>query len=268
MTSIHPRALVHPAARLGAGVVVGPDAIVDQDVELGEGCEVRARAVVTGRTVVGARTQIGYGAVIGAEPQDLSYRGAETFTRIGADCVIREYATIHRGTKEGSATVVGNRCYLMAGAHVAHNCRLEDEVILVNNVLLAGHVEVGFKAFLGGAAVVHQHVRLGAYCMVRGQTRLGQDVPPYCMATATNTISGINRVGLRRAGFDEVRRRRILRAVELLCRSGLNRSQALERLEADAEFAHEDTRLLVEFARGTRRGLCHWREAAGDAEDE
>lgn len=256
MNTIHPRALVHPSARLGNAVTIGPDAVVDAEVELGDGCEVRARAVLTGATTVGKGTQIGYGAIIGAEPQDLSYRGAPSRTRIGEGCVIREYVTIHRGTQEGSETVVGNRCYLMTGAHVAHNCRLEDEVILVNNVLLAGHVEVGFKAFLGGAVVVHQHVRLGAYCMIRGQTRLGQDVPPYAMATDTNLLSGINRVGLRRAGFDHARRRRILEALRVLCSSGMSRTGALAELENNAAFAHPDIQLIIEFARQTRRGIC------------
>jgi UDP-N-acetylglucosamine acyltransferase len=264
--NIHPRALVHPSARLGEGVVVGPDAIVDEHVELGAGCEVRARAVVTGHTVVGAGTQIGYGAVVGAEPQDLGYRGAVSFTRIGAGCILREYATVHRGTKEGTATEIGDRCYLMAGSHVAHNCRLADEVILVNNVLLAGYVDVGFKAFVGGAAVVHQFTRLGAYSMTRGQTRLGMDLPPYCMATHTNTISGINRVGLRRNGFDESRRRRILQAVGLLCASGLNRPQALEAIRRDDSLQHADIHLLVSFAESTKRGLCRWRE--GEAEED
>jgi len=267
MALIHERALVSPSARLGEGVVVGPDAIVGPEAEIGEGCEIRARAVIDGRVTIGPRTRIGYGAVVGAEPQDLAYRGAASSTRIGADCVIREYATIHRGTQEGTATEIGSKCYLMAGAHVAHNCRLADEVILVNNVLLGGYVEVGFKAFVGGAVVVHQFTRLGAYAMVRGQTRLGMDVPPYCMATHTNAVSGINRVGLRRAGFDEVRRRRIFRAVELLCRSGLNRSQALERLAGEPDFQHPDVEALAAFARSTRRGLCAWRDAAAESED-
>lgn len=267
MALIHERALVSPSARLAEGVVVGPDVIIGPGVVIGEGCEIRARAVIDGQTEIGPRTQIGYGAVVGAEPQDLAYRGADSFTRIGADCVIREYATIHRGTREGTATEIGSRCYIMAGAHVAHNCRLADEVILVNNVLLGGYVEVGFKAFVGGAAVVHQFTRLGAYAMVRGQTRLGMDVPPYCMATHTNAISGINRVGLRRAGFDEARRRRIIRAVEVLCRSGLNRSQALEKLVQDPVFQHPDVDVLVAFARSTRRGLCAWQERTSAEED-
>lgn len=268
LMSIHSRALVHPAARIGEGCVIGPDVVIGEHVELGAGCEVRARAVLDGHTTVGARTQIGYGAVVGAEPQDLSYRGAASFTRIGADCVIREYATIHRGTKEGTATVIGDRCYVMAGAHVAHNCRLEDEVILVNNVLLAGYVEVGRKAFIGGASVVHQFTRLGAYSMTRGQTRLGMDVPPYCMATHTNAISGINRVGLRRGGFDDTRRRRILHAVGLLCASGLNRPQALDALRADPDLDHPDIQLLVAFVESTRRGLCRWREAEAESDDD
>ncbi len=227
--------------------MIGPDAVIDEHVTIGANCEIRARAVITGHTSIGANNQIGYGAVIGAEPQDLAYRGAESYVRIGDGNVIREYATIHRGTKEGSATVMGDNCYLMTGAHLGHNCRLGNGVILVNHVLLGGYVEVRDGAFLGGAVVG------------RGQTRLGLDVPPYCMAVATNTVCGLNRVGLRRRGYDRARRKAIEAAYETYFWSGNNRLQALAVLDAAG---NDDVRLFAEFIRGTRRGICAATRAA------
>ncbi|MDR2463639.1 MAG: acyl-ACP--UDP-N-acetylglucosamine O-acyltransferase [Verrucomicrobiales bacterium] len=259
---IHPRAIVHPKAKIGEGTVVGPDAIIDEQVTIGAGCEIRARALITGWTTIGDNNQIGYGAVIGAEPQDLAFKNEESYVRIGSGNVIREYATIHRGTKGGTATVIGDHCYLMANAHLAHNCRLGNHVILVNNVLLGGYVEVRDYAFLGGAVAVHQFVRIGEYVMVRGQTRLGLDVPPYCMAVATNSVRGLNRVGLKRRGYDRERRRKIEQAYETYFWSGKNRAQALAALDADG-----DVKLFADFIRETRRGICGALRAGADADE-
>jgi UDP-N-acetylglucosamine acyltransferase len=253
---IHPRAIVHPQAKIGEGTTVGPDVMIDEHVTIGANCDIRARAVITGHTSIGADNQIGYGAIIGAEPQDLSYRNEESYVRIGSQNIIREYVTIHRGAKEGTATVVGDQCYLMANAHVGHNCRLGNQVILVNNVLLGGYVEVRDFAFLGGATVAHQFVRIGEFVMVRGQTRLGLDVPPYCMAVATNTVCGLNRVGLKRRGYDRERRRTIEQAYETYFWSGKNRTQALAALTADVATGGDDVRLFADFIRDTKRGIC------------
>ena len=143
MSEIHPTAIVEKGAKLGKGCVVGPGAIVGGEVELGEGCVVGPKAVLEGRVVMGAKNRIGVGAVIGGEPQDIAYQGAKSGVIVGEGNIFREYVTIHRGTKEGTDTVIGNGCFLMVGAHVAHNCRLADGVTLVNGVMLAGYVEVG-----------------------------------------------------------------------------------------------------------------------------
>ncbi|MDE1169835.1 MAG: acyl-ACP--UDP-N-acetylglucosamine O-acyltransferase [Verrucomicrobium sp.] len=254
---IHPSAHVDPAARLGKDVRVGAGAVVDAGCIVGDGCEIRAHAVVTGGTVLGQGNQVGYGAILGAEPQDHAYKAdPENPSRlvIGDHNVIREYATLHRGTKPGSETRVGSHNFLMTGCHVGHNCRIGDRATIVNNVLLAGYVEVQDRAFMGGGAVVHQFVRIGELAIVRGGSAVGKDVPPYCMSPELNQVSGLNRVGLRRAGLPESARRNIFRAFSLLYRQGLNVTQALERIEADLEGA--EIGKLLAFIRESKRGIC------------
>ena len=251
---IHASAVVSSRAELGQGVKVGPGAIVEDGCQIGEGCEIRAHAVITGGSHIGKNNQIGYGAVIGAEPQDLSFKYVPSRVVIGDHNVIREYATIHRGTMEDSTTEIGDHCFLMAGCHVAHNCRIGNHVVLVNNVLLAGHVEVEDRAFLGGAAVVHQKVRIGELSIMRGQTRIGKDLPPFFMAVDTNQVAGLNRVGMRRAGYEEKVRREVRAVYDLLYHSGCNVSQALDEIEK--QYASEPVKKLTAFIRASKRGIC------------
>lgn len=251
---IHPTAIVSSKAEIGKNVSIGPWAIIEEGCFIGDESEIRAHAVITGCSYIGQRNQIGYGAIIGAEPQDVSFKGGSSSVLIGNDNIIREYVTIHRGSAQSSITKIGNGCFLMAGSHVAHNCLLEDQVVLVNNVLLAGYVHVERKAFLGGAAVVHQHVRIGELTMTRGQTRIGKDLPPYFMAVDTNEVSGINRVGLKRAGISEEIRRKIEEAYKILYFKGLNVSQALEMIEKISDCS--EIKKLVAFIRNTKRGIC------------
>ncbi|MCA6574596.1 MAG: acyl-ACP--UDP-N-acetylglucosamine O-acyltransferase [Pseudanabaena sp.] len=268
--TIHPRAIVHPHAKIGEGTTIGADAIVDEFVQIGDRCEIRARAIITGHTQIGHDNQIGYGAIIGSEPQDISYQGEVSFVEIGDRNILREYVTVNRGTKEGSKTRIGNDNLLLTGAHVAHNCQVSDRVVLVNNVLLAGYVEVANNAFMGGDSVVHQFTRIGAYAMVRGQTRLSVDVPPYCMAVDTNMLLGLNRLGLRRNGFSPERRRAILNAYKVVYLSNRNRSQALEFLSTTPEFSNNpDIQLFCEFIKSSRRGICkHYERGTSCIEDD
>jgi UDP-N-acetylglucosamine acyltransferase len=254
---IHPRAIVHPNAKIGDGTTIGADVIIDENVEIGADCEIRARAIITGHTKIGDRNQIGYGAIIGSEPQDTSYKGAISFVTIGDRNIIREYVTINRGTKENSSTSLGNDNLLFTGAHIAHNCKVGNHVVIVNNVLLAGYVEVCDRAFMGGDTVIHQFTRIGAYAMIRGQTRLGMDVPPFCMAVDTNLVAGLNKVGMRRSGFDHTRRRMIQQAFDVFYRSNRNRTQALEYIENDPILSQsEDIQMFCEFLKSTKRGVC------------
>ncbi len=250
----HPTAQIDPTAQLGRGVRVGPGAVIEANCVIGDDCEIRANAILTGSCILGSANQIGYSAVIGAEPQDLSYKKTPSRVVMGNRNVIREHVTIHRGTTEGSETIVGDDNFLMAGAHVAHNCQIGNQVIMANNVLLAGYVQVGNCVFLSGGAAMHQHVRIGQMAMVRGLTRVSQDVPPYTMVIEDNQISGINRVGLKRAGLSTQSILEIRRAYRLLFRSGFNTTQGIAELEKQKITPEINT--LIEFVRTSKRGIC------------
>jgi UDP-N-acetylglucosamine acyltransferase len=204
MADIHPTAIVEDGARLGAGVTVGPFSIIGHRVRLADGVSVGSHVVVRGNTEVGERTRIDPHAFIGGDPQDLSYKGEDTGIVIGSDCLIREYATIHRGTTHGRGmTRIGHHTFLMVGAHVAHDCIVGDHVILTNNTLLGGHSEIGDYAILGGAAAVQQRTRIGAHCFVGGLVGVTCDLVPFAMAAGHRAaLAGVNVRGLKRRGFD------------------------------------------------------------------
>ena len=225
---LHPTALIHRDAQLGAGVTVGPYAVIEGAARIGDGCVIQAHAGIGAHVVMGRENLIGYGALIGGDPQDFAFQPAVKSTvQLGDGNKIREYCTIHRGTTEGSATVVGSGCFLMAGAHVAHNCHLGDHIVIANNSLLGGHVTVGDRVFIGGGSVFHQHVRVGRLAMCQGLTGCSKDLPPFATAAGINGIAGLNVVGLRRAGFTSEQRTEIKAAFSLLYRRGLNTTQAL-----------------------------------------
>lgn len=264
---IHPTASIDPTAELGHNVRVGPGAVIEAGCVIGDDCEIRPNAIITGRSRIGNGNQIGYGAVVGSEPQDLSYKGAPTRVVIGDRNVLREYVTVHRGTKEGTETVIGNDNFLMTGAHVAHNCRIGNHVVIVNNVLLAGYVQVQDRAFLGGGSVVHQFTRIGELAIMRGLTPISKDLPPYFMAVSVNRVSGLNRVGLKRGGYSLEVRRTIQNAYITLYRSGLNITQALDKL-SEGEVIPEVQKIIT-FIRASKRGICadvkrDWEDEDGD----
>jgi UDP-N-acetylglucosamine acyltransferase len=256
MPTIHPSAIIDPAARLSSGVEVGPGAIIEAGAVIGEGCRIQARAIITGHVRMGARNTIGQGAIIGADPQDFSFKpGTPSFVEIGDDNVIREYATIHRATKEGGATRLGNNNFLMVGIHMGHDSSVGNKVVMANNVLLAGHVEIQDGAVLGGGSVFHQFIRVGRLCMVRGGERFGMDIPPYLVAYGTNLVAGLNAIGLKRAGFGAEVRQEIKRAFHMLYRSGMNVSQSLEASRAES-WGPEAAYFWGFVTAAKRRGIC------------
>jgi len=204
MSSVHPTAIVEDGASIADDVTVGPFTVIGPEVTLAEGVTVGSHAIVTGRTTVGPRTRISSHVFIGGEPQDLSYKGEDTGVTLGADCVVREHATIHRGTSRGrGVTTLGDRCFLMVGSHVAHDCIVGDHAILTNNALLGGHSQIGEYAILGGASAVQQFTRIGAHCFVGGLVGVAHDIVPYAMTVGHRAvIAGVNVRGLKRRGFD------------------------------------------------------------------
>ena len=234
MSIIHPTAIVEDGARLGADVTVGAFSIVGRDVTLEDGVTLDAHVLIRGRTVIGARTRIAAFAVIGGEAQDLSYKGEETSLVIGADCVIREHVTIHRGTARGrGVTRIGANCFLMIGAHIAHDCVVGDNVILTNQAMLGGHSEVGDFVILGGIAAVLQRTRVGPHAFLGGMTGATRDIIPFAIATGRIArLAGINVIGLRRRGYDKPTLHAIHRAYNGFFKSKGPRD---ERLAAVAE---------------------------------
>lgn len=264
----HPTALIDPSAVVAAGVTIGPYAVIGAEVRIGSGTVIGPHAVIEPFVTIGANCRIHGHAVIGDLPQDLGFKpGTRSFVRIGDGCTIRESVTIHRGTKEDTVTVVDDGCFLMAGAHVAHNCRLGRRVIVANNVLLAGYVEVGDGAFLSGGAVVHQFTKIGRLALLSGNSGIGKDIPPFCIAAGVhlNSIAGLNVVGMRRAGLGPEDRKAVKRAFDLLYRSGLNFRDVPARIRA--EFASGPALEIADFIGASKRGICPFRETAG-AEEE
>jgi UDP-N-acetylglucosamine acyltransferase len=258
---IHPTALIAPGARLGREVRLGPYAVVEDETELGDRCEVRAHATVKRYTRLGADNVVHEGAVLGGEPQDVSYGGEPSGLVVGDGNRIREGVTIHRGSG-GGLTHVGSGCFLMAYVHVAHDNVIGDGAILANNVMLAGHVAIGERAFLGGGAGVHQFCRVGRLAMVGGNSKVVQDCLPFVITDgAPARARGLNVVGLRRAGFDPGSVRTLRRAYRLLLRSGLPLEAALGRLAAMGDPLVDE---WVAFVRASRRGFAHAHRSPGE----
>ncbi len=252
---IHPTAVVHPEARLGYNVKVGPYTVIGPDVEIGPECEIGSSVLIEGNTRIGRNNKIFHGAVIGTVPQDLKYAGETSHVEIGDDNIIREYVTVHLATGEGEKTRIGNGCLLMAYVHVAHNCQLHDHVILANAVNLAGHIEVGEWAIIGGMTPVHQFVRIGAHAFIGGGSRLAQDVPPFIRVAGNPVeVAGLNSVGLKRRGFDEATLQNLKLAYRILYRSGNNVTQALELIALECRLDPHIEELMA-FIRRSERGI-------------
>jgi UDP-N-acetylglucosamine acyltransferase len=255
-TLVHPTAVVDPTAELGEGVEVGPHAVIGAEVVIGAECEIGAGAQVQGPTTIGTRNRIFSHACVGFEPQDLKFGGERSYLEIGDGNTIREFATLHRGTELGGGkTVVGSDNLFMAYTHVAHDCIVGDRTIFGNASTLAGHVEVDDDAILSAFCAVHQFCRIGRHAYIGGYTVVTMDALPYAKTVGAKAVSlGINRIGLQRRGFDEERLKAVEAAYRTVVRSGLNTSDALEKLREDYP-ENEDVIYLVKFIEGTQRGI-------------
>jgi UDP-N-acetylglucosamine acyltransferase len=261
---IHPTALVDPGARIGASVEIGPFSNVGPQAVIGEKTIVQSHVVIEGEVQLGIGNFIGHGAVIGASPQDVSFSPErKTMVEIGNNNIIREYCTIHRGSPEGTATKIGDKNFLMAGAHIGHNCLIGNNIIIANNCLLAGHVRVDDGAFLGGGSTFHQFMHIGRLVMVQGSSAFGKDLPPFVIAAERNFVFGVNAVGLRRAGFGVKDRDEIKAAFKLVYLSRLNISQALEKA-ATMRLGAPAREFLDFVANAKKRGICRLNREPGN----
>lgn len=254
-TAIHATAIVHPKARLGVSVTVGPWAMIGERCIVGDGCVIGARAVLERNVTLAPRVRIGIGSIVGGDPQDLKYAGEDTEVIIGEGTVVREYATINRGTAESERTIVGKHCYIMSYVHLAHDCHVGDHVILSNGAQFAGHVTVGDRVGVSGLCVIHQFTRLGQYAYIGGGSKVVQDVPPYVISTGNpSKLYGLNTVGLRRNGFADETVRALKQAYQLLFRSDLKQAEAIARVQREVPPLPEVMH-LIEFVGTTSRGV-------------
>jgi UDP-N-acetylglucosamine acyltransferase len=264
-TLVHPSAVIEEGAKLGEGVRIGPFCLVGAEVVLGEGCELKSHVVVTGRTTVGPHTKIYPFASVGHAPQDLKFAGEPSTLEVGAECTIREGVTMNPGTAGGAMkTVVGDRCLFLANSHVAHDCKVGNNVICSNNVMLAGHCTIQDFAILGGGAGVHQFVRIGQHAFIGGLSGIENDVTPYGMAIGNRAhLAGLNIIGLRRRGFTREQIHDIRRAYRLLFADEGTLSERVE--DVAAEFAtHPFVHEILDFIReGNQRAICTPREPVG-----
>jgi UDP-N-acetylglucosamine acyltransferase len=252
---IDPTARVHPGAIIGPGVRIGPYCVVENDVEIGAGCTLEPYVYVKRWTSLGEHNEISAGAVLGTDPLDKNFTGARSYLRIGSHNRIREHFTISRGTAPDSATIIGDGNYIMTSGHIAHNCRLGNNIVVASCALLAGYVEVGDQAFISGGVAVHQFSKVGRLAMIAGGTRVNKDTPPFFLYAGLYVeAKGLNAVGLRRAGFTSCDVAPLKKAYRILYRSGLKLDAALERIEA--ETPTPETLELVRFIRSSNRGIC------------
>ena len=261
---IHKTAIVDPTAKIGNDVTIGPYAVIGANVLVGERSTIESHAMIESEVTIGSGNFIGHGAIVGTAPQDLSFSPErKTYVAVGNDNVIREYCTIHRGSAEGSSTKIGDKNFLMTGAHLGHNCEIGNSVIIANNCLLGGHVCIDDGAFLGGGCTFHQHMRVGRLAMTQGASAFGKDIPPFVIAAERNYVFGLNIVGLRRAGFSAKDREEIKTAFKLVYTSGLNIGQAIKKA-ATMKLGASAQEFLDFVANAKKRGICPLKRGADD----
>ena len=254
---IHETAVVHPTAEVADSVAIGPYSIIGEHVKIGEGTQISSHVVIDKWTHIGKGCQIYPYASLGAAPQHLKYNGEETYVIVGDNNIIREYVTIHRGTPFGNGkTVLGDENFIMAYAHVAHDCTVGNRVVIASYVALGGHVEIGDHAIIGGIVAIHQFVRIGTYAFVGGATALTRDIPPYITASGMKVkFYGINVVNLQRNNVPEEVIKGLRKAYKVLFRSHLTMEEAIKKVHEDPVYALPEVKHMMDFIQGTKRGV-------------
>ncbi|WP_290455294.1 acyl-ACP--UDP-N-acetylglucosamine O-acyltransferase [Paramuribaculum intestinale] len=250
-----PLAYIHPAAKIDPSVVIDPFVTIEENVEIGEGTRIGSNVTIMSGARIGKNCRIFPGAVVSAVPQDLKFRGEDTVAIIGDNTTLRECVTINRGTAARGRTVVGSNCLIMAYCHVAHDCIVGDNVVMSNATQLAGEVQVDNYAVIGGGALVHQFCHIGPHVMLQGGALVNKDIPPYVKAAREPiSLAGVNSIGLRRRGFSSDTIREIQEIYRYLYLSGLNNSDAVERIEAELPATPERDEIIL-FVRNSKRGI-------------
>jgi UDP-N-acetylglucosamine acyltransferase len=253
--AIDPRAIIHPTAKVASDVEIGPFSIVGAGSEIMAGCRIEPHAIIGPDTTIGAGAHIYSWASVGSDSQDKKFKGEKVYARIGARTVIREFVTINRGTGENSETLVGDDCWIMAYAHVAHNCKVGNGVIIANVGTLAGHVEIEDGVVIGGLAAIHQFCRIGRLSIIGGCSKVVQDVPPYAMADGHPAkVHTINTVGLERHQISADIQRNLKKAFKILFRSGLTVKNAIEKAKQEIPPSQE-IEYLLHFVSKSERGI-------------
>ena len=253
--NIHPTAIVSKEAQLADGVEVGAFAIIGPHCVVGEGCVIAPRASLERYVTLGANVKVGSSSILGGDPQDLKYKGEPTTVEIGENTVIREFATINRGTTESMKTTVGKNCFIMTYVHLAHDCHVGDNVIISNGSQFAGHITIEERCIISGLVAVHQFVKIGAFSFIGGHSRVPKDVPPYLKAVGNPIkLYGLNSVGLQRNNFSPDVVHELKRAYRLFFRSELNVTQAMERAEHELQ-PFPEVKHFLEFVGASGRGV-------------
>ena len=257
MIDIHPTAIIDSSAEIAEGVRIGAYSQIGPNVKIGPNCVIGSHVVIHSHTIIGQRCHIFPFASIGAIPQDLKFKGEESWVRIGNNCVIREFVTIHRGTSLGRGiTEVGEGSFLMAYAHIAHDCKIGNHVIMANVATLGGHVEIEDYAIIGGVTTIHQFVRIGEYAILGGMSATVKDIPPYVMASGNRAkLYGLNLVGLKRHNFKKEVISALKKAYRILIRSQKTLRVALEEVKNDPIFSIPEVAHFVKFIEDSKRGI-------------
>lgn len=254
---IHPSAIISKKAKIGSDAVIGPYVVIGENVKVGSKTKVGPFCVVEGYTSIGNSCEIFTGAVLGSKPQDLKYKGVQSFLEIGDNNIIREYCTFNPGVKENSKTIIGNNNLFMAYSHVAHDCLVGNNCIVANNGTFAGHVVIEDNVVMGGLSAVHQFVRVGKLSIIGGCSKVVQDVPPYSTCDGHPArIYGLNLIGLKRAGVDRGSIIKLRQAYKILFNSGFSIKHALENLGHEVK-SDKEVIYLIDFIKHAQRGIAH-----------